>query len=636
MELYDVNSDGYLDCIGSNDTGHTIGLFNGTDWSIITGGNIAMNNATIGDYDLNGQFEMLTPMAGSTDGDDSTFTGSVIAVGLNGSGFNHASSSSKSMTPHTSPSNIALGDLDGDGVMEQIIAAGESSFGIFVGGWHTLIFDIENDSVNEVDISGYAGDGANGLDPIEWTDMHGVMQASIEDKLSSLPHNIDSYGCKIATITPSARSGGDGEIILYNLEVIYSVSFNVNLNPHASGNLSNALNQMMQAGVGSFSIILPFNSTETGTVTLKNLIAVYEEGAPQLERPPTPILTLVSAAQGHVEFIWQDSLEFGTTLVNFEVFRVNHGDQIDLVNDVLITVPLNFSVDGEASVGNTYDYAVRSIHSFGVTSNLSGILTVTVPYPDPPPMYSLTSCENCSFADTPLDEGNSLDFEWEIPSDGIENVVRYDIFVDSQEFNDVEGLEVAASTTDISAGLSKVAISGLNDGISYWATVVPVDQYGNFTNMVETLGPTVPFNNSMIGTFITLDVVGWKQNSDGVQIVTSNETLSITAQLNADGIAFGGKNLTLKINQENLTIERNGTTDSSGVWTAINNETWSSILGMEAHPTGILNVNISFIGDPEPEGPTQPIQAAYAETSLEAKIVGSLILTNQIETLKIL
>ena len=55
---------------------------------------------------------------------------------------------------------------------------------------------------------------------------------------------------------------------------------------------------LLMAGLIIIPAVLALESKE------KRLIAVYEEGAPQLERPPTPILTLVSAAQGHVEFIW--------------------------------------------------------------------------------------------------------------------------------------------------------------------------------------------------------------------------------------------------------------------------------------------------------------------------------------------
>ena len=29
-------------------------------------------------------------------------------------------------------------DLDGDGVLEHIVSAGESSLGVFIGGWHTI------------------------------------------------------------------------------------------------------------------------------------------------------------------------------------------------------------------------------------------------------------------------------------------------------------------------------------------------------------------------------------------------------------------------------------------------------------------------------------------------------------------
>ena len=61
---------------------------------------------------------------------------------------------------------------------------------------------------------------------------------------------------------------------------------------------------------------------------------------------------------------------------------------------------MNMSVDPGVSPGDVYDYRVRSNHQFGVTSNLSNILTVTIPYPLPP-----SAIQNVSAQDVPDDEG---------------------------------------------------------------------------------------------------------------------------------------------------------------------------------------------------------------------------------------
>ena len=49
------------------------------------------------------------------------------------------------------PSNtLAWSDLDGDGLPEQIVAAGEATPGLFIGAWHSLEWDLESDSTLEM------------------------------------------------------------------------------------------------------------------------------------------------------------------------------------------------------------------------------------------------------------------------------------------------------------------------------------------------------------------------------------------------------------------------------------------------------------------------------------------------------
>ena len=45
---------------------------------------------------------------------------------------------------------------------------------------------------------------------------------------------------------------------------------------------------------------------------------------------------------------------------------------------------INQTVDTNVTTGSTYYYAVRSIHEYGITSNISTILEVTIPFPSPP------------------------------------------------------------------------------------------------------------------------------------------------------------------------------------------------------------------------------------------------------------
>ena len=56
------------------------------------------------------------------------------------------------------PTHITTLDFDGDGVLEQVIAAGESSKGVFISGWYSIGLDADGDGNLEASRIGYAGD----------------------------------------------------------------------------------------------------------------------------------------------------------------------------------------------------------------------------------------------------------------------------------------------------------------------------------------------------------------------------------------------------------------------------------------------------------------------------------------------
>ena len=78
-------------------------------------------------------------------------------------------------------------------------------------------------------------------------------------------------------------------------------------------------------------------------------------------------------------------------------------------NNPTMTIPFNDIEDTDVVSGETYDYSVRSIHLFGVTSNMSSRLTVTIPYPAPP-----AAVTGLTVADTPSDDGSSLTIGWNV------------------------------------------------------------------------------------------------------------------------------------------------------------------------------------------------------------------------------
>ena len=68
---------------------------------------------------------------------------------------------------------------------------------------------------------------------------------------------------------------------------------------------------------------------------------------------------------------------------------------------------MNSTTDQDVSPGDSYDYVVRSLHLYGVTSNLSARLAVTIPYPAPP-----SAVQGMTVIDNPNDNGSSFDLAW--------------------------------------------------------------------------------------------------------------------------------------------------------------------------------------------------------------------------------
>ena len=95
-------------------------------------------------------------------------------------------------------------DMDGDGVLEHVVAAGESNLGVFIGGWHSIELDADGDGNPEMSREGYAGDSSNNLPALSMTDESNGIRDDFIQIINSQPTsgwiwNIDgqSYnGCK--------------------------------------------------------------------------------------------------------------------------------------------------------------------------------------------------------------------------------------------------------------------------------------------------------------------------------------------------------------------------------------------------------------------------------------------------------
>ena len=344
------------------------------------------------------------------------------------------------------------------------------------------------------------------------------------------------------------------------MDIAYDIDFIVENNPFSAGNLTNIINQQQTAGVGNFVVSLPVNATMSGTFTLSGLIAQYSPGAPNLSLPPTPVVTLTELTSDRVQIEWQDILDFGDDLIGFEVFRTTPGAPFDLTSPY--TNPAaNMSVDGDVEHGMTYVYGVRSLHAYGVTSNMSAPLTATVPFPAPP-----AAVAGFTVVDTPSDEGGSLDFMWDISIDG---AVEYRVYLETQSIQNLSDLQPIATivhTTEnptMSLSTADESITTI-DGIEYYAAVVAFDGYGNSTSAFSTLGPVVSLNNSQRTAHIEYDLStsgGFDQDQFGISALDS---IHLNITLTSDGVPLADELLYLTIEAMGVDVELSGSTDASG------------------------------------------------------------------------
>ena len=481
--LTDLDGDGDIDLIGTNDMGYALRINDGMEWDLTSFmSQIDLYNSTIADFDNDGVLDLMTPVPGFSDGNSQTVEGNISVRNINAT--NVSGVSVIDLSPWSIPTSLITMDMDGDGVLEQVVAAGEGTLGVFIGGYHTITLDADGDGTLEMSRSGYAGNSANGLDPlVMFDDMDGI-----RDDLSPLllvePSVTDAFGISMVNRSMDVTSSGSGEFNFTDMDIGYDCVFYVESNPHSTSNLTNVLNQGMTGGVGNYTVEIPVNSTNEGKISLTNLIAIHIPGAPNLSLPITPTLTLVSATPEEVMLAWDDRFEFGEDFVEFEIFRLSSANQVVDLLDTYNTTRDNVTTDSNVTVGSTYWYQVRSVHTFGITSNLSNILEVTIPYPSPP-----LPIEGLSLTDTPSDEGGNLHLTWNHSTDDFD---FYRIYLETTQFTNVAD---KIPQSNISSSENSTTFTGLVDGQQYWAAVVAVDQYGNSTDEVNSVGPTYPRND---------------------------------------------------------------------------------------------------------------------------------------------
>ena len=521
-----------------------------------------LKNTTILDYDLDGAAHWLVPDSGTVDGNPLTPTGDVTAYpfGSSGNNDNYIGSASIVLEPYTSPRDIHFGDMDGDGSIEQLILAGEGAQqGIFISAHHRVGFDLDKDGVNDVSGEGYAGNGSNGLSMLTVQDTSGNFTSTLNVLTPGLPYTTDAYGIQMSPVNLTMSSITKGTFTFSNLEVDYTANFVVSNNPSITANLSNVLNQQMTPGNGKFNVSLDFMTTRNGSFVLNNPVITYSDGAPNIALPPTPVLKLTDLDPGLVVFDWQPITDFGSDLLDFVVYRSPTGQPVDIQNPYTNTFANN-SMDTNVQPGQSWTYWVISVHEFGVTSNLSAPLSVTIPYPAPKSFIP-----NLTAMDVPEDDGGAMQINW---TSGDVSIVQHHLFVLPYEFTDVAGLTTVlmadANATSIVAQTDSNG-SSLVDGMAYYVAAIGLDEYGNASTNVSALGPVYTRNDTSLITTLEVAYTDFTQGAfEGTILLARNKGLDVHALLHQNGSPIPEAPLVLTINGSDETFSVEMTTNQTG------------------------------------------------------------------------
>ncbi len=608
----DVDGDGDIDFITPKTMGSNILVNNGQTWTQVqTYDQINTDNATIADHDNDGLPSFFLPNPGSADNNPATLEGDIgfRSIGVSGVG----TPTLNPLTPWSQPRDIYFDDVDGDGLMEQFILAGETTQGIFIGAWHNLSLDVDVDSNIDLTIEGYSSSTISDIGVLTLSDTNDIIRDALSPRILAYPGLSDGYGIEMVDNMMSISSNSNGTANLTDLDIAYDIEFYVATSPGTIGSLSNSLNQQMLPGTGSFTAILPVETSKAGVFDVTSFSGNYTLGAPDLALPPTPIVSVESLTENHVTIEWQPLSTYGSDLQSFQIFKMSSSTSYDWTAPHDIVIGSNNYTDTQVEIGSTYGYVVRSTHTFGVISNLSQSISVIIPYPTAP-----ESVTNVQLLDLDAStETNPLRVSWTPSVDSF--VEEYLVYVSNTSLDDstesigeftseknfklgdrtylpVATLANSTTSYDISVMSDYTDSSGsvtggfIEDGSQYWVAIAGVDVYDNASLPLPFAGPTVSYNNTYLQS--NLDITVTTGNSD--QYLVSNQPLKIEISASVeDGSGFSplaNAQITLAITVGNEVTNLTGATDSNGEWTPID----ASTLGDASIPTAFLTFSSTY------------------------------------------
>ena len=634
IQAVDIDGDGDDDLFGDAPmSGTTMSVFTaaGGYQSTQSMGFFA-NEPVFADWDGSGTMTALLIDSGTSDGSDVTFTGDIAVHSVSASGIASSSTPLIELEPITAPTRMIVEDIDGDGVPEHIVAGGEATNSIFIAGHHNLLVDFDGDTTAEVNISGYAGNGSQGIDVIEWMDTMGSLPGVIQSELTaSTPSITDFYGIDHYTLQPDAYVRGEGNVLGSELLVTYSLTARVDTNP-GLGNLTNALNREMVAGTGPFDVGLVFNmSSSTGQFTLQNLAITHIPGATSIDLPTEPILIQMNiseemSAQLQAPFIafeWNNtSSDDESTFMMYEIHRTKDNSPLNLMTPYS-TSQGSFFMDQSLQPG-TYRYYVRAMHQNGVNSNLSSPLQVTIdpPPPDTTPPDPVT---NLTVSDVPGDEGGHLVISWD--DGGSDDLHHHLIFVDMVQFTNASTRVPVANltagntsvvvnmTSDVLDNTGGVQQSGVTimDNVDHYVAVVAVDTLGNLNETVVIVGPVRALNNSNIISSISIDVLE--------STVARGDPLTISGVLDLETESASGRTVQIDFSDDVHSTQVVAVTDTTGAFSVAYTD-WSDLLDSTSRFVGVVNVSATYAGGST--STQQVILGSSATSSFESIMIAAV------------
>ena len=649
----DFDGDGDIDFLTTKETESVIIVNNQSSWNQVEILDVLDSmNATVADHNNDGNPSLFTPNAQFGDGNPSTIEGDIGFRSISATGL--GSPSDSPLTPYSVPRDIQFSDINHDGLMDQFVLAGESLQGVFIGAWHNLSLDTDVDGDDDLWAEGYASTTLSHLGVLKITDADNTIRDTIAPFLPAYPGISDGYGIEMVTNMMSLSSNSNGTANFTDLDIAYDIEFQVKTSAGIIGSLSNSLNQQMLPGSGSFTITLPVETTKAGQFDATLLSMNYTLGAPNLALPPTPILTVQTLTENGVTIEWQALSEFGSDLQQFQVFRMSSTSSYDFSSPHDAVIGQNSYSDSDVDIGSTYGYIVRSIHSFGVVSNLSQSLEVTIPYPAAP-----TAVTNVQLIDLDIETASApMKVTWDASTHA--GVEEYRVYVAQ---SDLDGTAItteltsekdytigeityqpvstlSSSTTELeithtsaySDATGSTSSEEIQDGQQYWVAVAAIDQYDNASLALPFAGPTTAFNNSYISS--QLDVVVESGPSGATSPVlesTSPMSIHVDAYYLDEAqqpIAIENANLELTMTYGDEEFVLNGQTDSSGQWTPIDVEDLhdvlipQTLLDYSATSQGQVDIEVEMQSIELPN--TQPFASATAQSSMGTGITVQL------------